>query len=129
MSQQSREPNFFAIDDMRPLNSKVLMPAMLVLGGIFLATAPTTRPAGIVLCAAIVILGVAQFVVVGLVKPTEECLFYKRFSEWRRIEYNDIVKCGRSFFPFFWLHYVKARNFGRLAGTAGAMAGRKCGCN
>lgn len=116
MNQQSREPKFLAGDDMRPLGSKVLIPAMLILCGSFLATAPTTRPAGVILCATIVILGVVQFVVVGLVKPTEECLFYKRFSRWRRIEYTDVVKCGRSFFPLFWLHYLRLRDFplGRL---------------
>ena len=97
---------------MRPLNSKVLIPAMLILGGSFLATAPPTRPAGVILCAGIALLGVVQFVVVGLVNPTEECLFYKRFLEWRRIEYTDIVKCGRPIFPLFWgLHYLKLRSF------------------
>ncbi len=112
LEQQSREPKFLAGDDMRPLGSKVLIPAMLILGGSFLATAPTTRPAGVILCAAIVLLGVVQFVVVGLVNPTEECLFYKRFLEWRRIEYTDIVKCGRPIFPLFWgLHYLKLRSF------------------
>ncbi len=116
MNQQGRKPNFLAVDDMRPLGSKVLIPVILILGGSFLAAAPTTRPAGVILCAAIVLLGVTQFLLIGLVNPTEECLFYKRFFEWRRIEYSDIVKCGRSIsiFPFFWLHYLKLRNFRRL---------------
>jgi hypothetical protein len=115
MNQQSREPKFLAVDDMRPLNSKVLIPAMLVFLGILSATSPTTKPLGVALSGLLILMGVMLFVVVGLVKPTEECLFYKRFSEWRRIEYNDIVKCGRSFFPLFWgLHYLKLRNSGRL---------------
>jgi hypothetical protein len=114
MEQQKPEPRFLAVDDMRPLGNKVLIPAMLIFVGILAATSSTTRPLGFALSALIILVGVIQFIVVGLVKPTEECLFYKRFSEWRRIEYNDIVKCGRSFFPLFWLHYLKLRNFGRL---------------
>lgn len=114
MNQQGREPNFLAVDDMRPLNSKVLIPAMLILVGILAATSQTTRPLGIALSGVIILAGMTQFLVVGLVKPTEECLFYKRFSEWRRIEYDDIVKCSRSLFPLFWLHYLKLRDSGRL---------------
>lgn len=87
---------------MPPLGSKVLIPAMLMLTGILFATSSTTRPLGVVLSGVIILLGVTQFVVVGLVNPTEECLFYRRFLTWRRIEYSDIVKCGRPIFPLFW---------------------------
>jgi hypothetical protein len=112
LEQQSADPKFLSGDDQRPLGAKVLAPAMLILAGILLAKAPTTRPAGLVLCAVVIVLGAVQFVVVGLVKPTEECLFYRRFFKWRRIEYSDIVKCGRPIFPLFWgLHYLKLRNF------------------
>ncbi len=112
MEQRNPDPRFLAGDDVRPLVAKFLLPAMFVLAGILLANAPTARPAGIALCAVIILLGLVQFFVVGLVKPTEECLFYKRFFEWRRIEYGDIVKCGRPIFPLFWgFHYLKLRNF------------------
>lgn len=112
LNERGVEPKFVAADDLRPLGSKVLIPAMLVLLGIFLGAAPTTRPLGVVLSGVIVLLGIMQFVVVGLVKPTEECLFYKRFVEWRRIEYRDIVNCGRPIFPLFWgLHYLRLKNF------------------
>src|SRR5690349_2328274 len=112
LNENRPDAKFLAVDDMRPLGTKVLMPTILILGGTFLLTAPTTRPAGVVLCGFIVLLGVLQFIVVGLVKPTEECLFYRRFLEWRRVEYSDIVKCGRPIFPLFWgLHYLKLRRF------------------
>jgi hypothetical protein len=106
------DPRFLAGDDMRPFAAKLGIPAILILGGICLGVAPTTRPAGVVLCASIILLGALQFVVVGLVKPTQECVFYRRFTEWRRIEYSDIVRCGRPIYPQFWgLHYLKLRNF------------------
>ncbi len=112
LRERGVDPKFVAVDDLRPLGAKVLIPAMLILSGILLGAAPTTRPLGVVLSGVIVLLGVMQFVVVGLVKPTEECLFYRRFLKWRRIEYGDIVKCGRPLFPLFWgLHYLRLRNF------------------
>jgi hypothetical protein len=112
LEQESADPKFIVGDDMRPLGSKVLMPAMLILVGVLMATSSTIRPAGVVLCVFVIFLGIVLFVAVGLVKPTEECLFYRRFFKWRRIEYVDIVKCGRPIFPLFWgLHYLKLRNF------------------
>lgn len=112
LDENRANAKFLAVDDMRPLASKVLIPATLISGGIFLSIAPTTRPTGIVLCGFIVLLGFVQFIVVGLAKPTEECLYYRRFVEWRRIEYSDIVKCGRPIFPLFWgLHYLRLRSF------------------
>ncbi len=112
MNPQNADPRFLAIDDMRPFAAKLGIPAILIFGGVCLGVAPTTRPAGVVLCASIILLGTLQFVVVGLVKPTQVCVFYRRFTEWRRIEYSDIVKCGRPIFPQFWgLHYLKLRNF------------------
>jgi len=112
LNRQSREPKFLAIDDMRPLIAKLLMPAILTAAGVFLAVAPPIRPAGVALCSVIALQGIVQFIVVGLVNPTQECLLYKRFFEWRRIEYADIVKCGRPIFPLFWgLHYLRLRNF------------------
>jgi hypothetical protein len=112
LKDQAYEPKFLAGDDMRPLISKVLMPAMLILVGILGATSSTTRPLGAALSGIIVLLGVLQFIAVGVVKSNEECLFYRRFFEWRRVEYSDIVKCGRPLFPLFWgLHYLRLRNF------------------
>jgi hypothetical protein len=112
LKQQSTDPRFLAGDDVRPLVAKVLLPAMLIFAGSFLAKAPATRPAGVILCALVILLGIVQFVVVGLVKPTEECLLYRRFIKWRRIEFSEIVKCGRPIFPLFWgLHYLRLRDF------------------
>lgn len=112
LKEQSREPKFLVVDDMRPLISKLLMPAMFTVAGVVLAVAPPIRPAGVALCSIIVFQGIVQFIVVGLVNPTQECLLYKRFFKWRRIGYIDIVKCGRPIFPLFWgLHYLRLRNF------------------
>lgn len=112
MESQGREPKFLAADDMRPLISKLVMPAMFTVAGVFLAVSPPIRPAGVALCSIIALQGVVQFIVVGLANPTQECLLYKRFFKWRRIEYSDIVKCGRPIFPLFWgLHYLRLRNF------------------
>jgi hypothetical protein len=112
LKQESADPKFFAGDDMRPLGTKVLIPAMLILVGVLIATSSTTRPPGFVLSGIIILLGIVQFVAAGLVKPTQECLFYRRFLKWRRIEYSDIVKCDRPIFPLFWgLHYLKLHNF------------------
>ena len=97
---------------MRPLVSKVLIPAMLILVGVLAATSSTTRLLGVVLSGIIILLGITQFVVVGVVEPSEQCLFYRRFLRWRKIEYSDIIKCGRSIFPLFLgLHYLKLRSF------------------
>ena len=97
---------------MRPFISKLLMPAMFTVVGVFLAVAPTTRPVGVALFSIIALQGIVQFIVVGLVNPTQECLLYKRFFKWRRIEYSDILKCGRPIFPLFWgLHYLRLRRF------------------
>jgi hypothetical protein len=50
-----------------------------------------------------------QYLVVRL---SEQSLFYRRFLEWRKIEYSDIVECERPVFPLFWgLHYLRLRNF------------------
>ena len=112
MSQQGYEPRFLAFDDQRPAVSKFVMPAIFAGGGFLLAVSPPTRPAGAVLCSMIMLMGVIQFIAVGLVRPTEECLFYKRFFKWRRVEYSDIVDCGRAVFPPFWgLHYLKLSKF------------------
>jgi len=112
LNQESADPKFLAIDDMRPLGTKVLIPAFLILLGILAATSAPTWLPGVVLSGVVILLGILQFVAVGLVKPTEECLFYRRFIKWRRIEYGDIVKCGRPIFPLFWgLHYLRLRNF------------------
>ncbi len=97
---------------MRPLVYKVLMPAVITFAGVVLALSPPIRPAGVFLCSVIAFQGIVQFIVVGLVNPTEECLLYKRFFKWRRIEYSDIVKCSRPIYPLFWgLHYIKLRSF------------------
>jgi hypothetical protein len=115
MPRQVHEPSFFAGDDMRPVIFKLLMPAMLTVAGVFSAVAPPVRPAGVALSSLIALQGIIQFLAIGLVKPTEDYLFYKRFFEWRRIEYSDIVKCARPIFPLFWgVHYLKLRNSGRL---------------
>ena len=112
LSLRNADPRFLASDDMRPFIAKFGIPTILIVGGICLGEAPTTRPAGFVLCAIIILLGAVQFMAVGLVNPTQECVFYKRFAEWRRIEYSDIVKCSRPVFPQFWgLHSLKLRNF------------------
>jgi hypothetical protein len=111
MEQLSGDPKFLAGDDMRPLVNKVLMPAMLTVLGILVAKSSTTH-LGLVLSGVIILLGTIQFLVIGLVKPTEECLFYRRFLRWRRIEYGDVIKFGRPIFPLFWgLHYLKLRDF------------------
>jgi hypothetical protein len=89
------EPKFFAGDDIRPLIIKVLIPATLILLGILAATSSTTRPLGVALSGIIILLGLLQFIVVGVVKLSEQSLFYRRFLEWRKIEYSDIVECGR----------------------------------
>ncbi|HET6931063.1 MAG TPA: hypothetical protein VFI45_12140 [Candidatus Acidoferrum sp.] len=112
MKQQGHEPKFLAGDDMRPLSSKILMPTLLILIGLLAATSSTTKPVGVALSGIIILLGILQFIAVGVVKPSDECLFYRRFRKWRRIEYSDIVKCGRPVFPLFWgLHYLRLRNF------------------
>jgi hypothetical protein len=112
LNEKRTDPKFLTVDDMRPLGTKVLVPAMFILVGILAATSSTTRPPGVVLSGIIILLGIVQFVAVGLVKPTQECLFYRRFLKWRRIEYSDIAKCGRPIFPLFWgLHYIRLHNF------------------
>lgn len=112
MNSQHAEPRFFASDDMRPFVAKIALPAILLFGAVCLGLAQTTRPAGVVLCGLIIAFGTIQFIAVGLLKPTEDCIYYRRFTEWRRIEYGDIVKCGRPAFPLFWgLHYLKLRSF------------------
>ncbi len=117
MSQHEYEPRFLALDDQRPAVRKLLMPAIFTSGSFLLATSSTTRPAGVALCSIIMLMGVIQFIAVGLVRPTEECLFYKRFFKWRRVEYGDIVECGRAVFPPFWgLHYLKLSKFQRPFG-------------
>lgn len=112
MSQQGYEPRFLAFDDQRPLASKLGIPAIFISGGFLLAVSPPIRPAGIVLCSMIMLMGVIQFIAVGLVRPAEECVFYKRFFKWRRVEYTDIVECGRAIFPpFFGLRYLRLSKF------------------
>jgi len=112
MPQRDYEPRFLAVDDMRPVVSKLLMPAIFTSGGFLLAMSSSTRPAGVVLCSIIMLMGLIQFMTVGLVRPTQECLLYKRFFKWRRVEYSDIVDCGRAFFPLFWgLDYLRLRKF------------------
>ena len=112
MPEHEYEPRFLALDDQRPAVYKLLMPALFTSGGFLLAVSSTTRPAGVVLCSVIMLMGVIQFVGVGLVRPTEECLLYKRFFKWHRIEYSDIVDCGRAAFPPFWgLHYLRLPKF------------------
>jgi hypothetical protein len=112
LKEQGNEPKFLAGDDMRPLGSKILMPTLLILIGLLAATSSTTRPIGVALSGITILLGILQFIAVGVVKPGEQCLFYRRFRKWRRIEYSEIVKCGRPVFPLFWgLHYLRLRNF------------------
>jgi hypothetical protein len=117
MPQQEYEPRYLALDDQRPVVYKFLMPAILTSGGLLLAVSSTTRPGGVVLCSIIILIGVIQFIAVGLVQPTEECLLYKRFFKWHRVEYSDIVDCGRAAFPPFWgLHYLRLAKFQRPFG-------------
>lgn len=105
---KNTKPRFFTLGDARPLVVKFLIPAILILGS-FLVLRATAKPLGIVLGALIGILGVMYFIITGLVRAEADCLYYRRFSEWRRLEYADVLSCGRS--AFLPLCYIKLRHF------------------
>jgi hypothetical protein len=105
---KNSKPRFFALGDARPLVVKFLIPAILILGSFPILRA-TAKPLGIVLGALIGILGVTYFVITSLVRAEVDCLYYRRFFEWRRLEYAHVLSCGRS--AFLPLCYIKLRRF------------------
>lgn len=102
-------PSFLVGDDLRPFISKFGVPALLVLGGL-MVLGSATKLGGAVLGGILVGFGVLQFYVCGLAQASPECVWYRRFRRWERIEYNEIVKCGTSIFPPG-LGYLKLSRF------------------
>jgi hypothetical protein len=97
--------------NVRALVSKFFLPGFLVLiGGLVCSSA--IMPAGIALGALVGTVGVLQFISIVFIKLNDQCLMYRRFSSWHRMEYCEISKCGYSLSPLFWgLQFVKPKRF------------------
>lgn len=106
-------PRFLALDDQRPFIAKLGIPGLLVVADVQMFRS-ATKPAAIVLAVLVGLCAITQFAIVGLVKPERDCLHYRRFLRWNRLEYADIMKCGHSIIPV--LHYLKLKRYTRLLG-------------
>lgn len=106
-------PRFLALDDQRPFIAKFGILGLLLVADVQMFRS-ATKPAAIVLAVLVGLWAITQFVIVGLVRPEQGCLYYRRFFRWNRLEYEDILKCGHSIIPV--LHYLKLKRYTRLLG-------------
>lgn len=110
---QKSFPRFLASNDQRPFIGKLGIPGLLLVSSVLMFRS-ATKPAAIVLSILVGLWAITQFVIVGLVRPEQSCLYYRRFFRWNRLEYEDILKCGHSIIPA--LHYLKLKRYTRLLG-------------
>jgi hypothetical protein len=110
---QKSFPHFLASDDQRPFIGKLGIPGLLLVFTVVMFRS-ATKPAAIILAFLVGLWAITQFVIVGLVRPEQGCLYYRRFFRWNRLEYKDILKCGHSIIPV--LHYLKLKRYTRPLG-------------
>ncbi len=102
-------PSFLAGDDLSPFIAKFCLPAGFVLVAVLVAQ-PPAKPGSLVLAVLLAVAALLQFYICGLVRAEPDCLWYRRFFRWERIEYEEILKCGIAVFPPG-LGYLKLRHF------------------
>jgi hypothetical protein len=99
MQEKENWPTFLPIGDGRPFILKIWMPVLSVAGpALVMFSPPTTIPA-VILGIFLTFPGLFLFFQAGIVKADPDCLHYRRFFNWRRIAYQDIVECDGSRFP------------------------------
>lgn len=109
MPDKASAPKFFSIADVTTFIVKAWLPAIFLAGAILICL-PPAKPAGVALGALLGIFTVAAFWSIVVVTPRQECLLYRRFLRWKRLEYRDIVKCGRALL-LPGLYYLKLRHY------------------
>ncbi len=102
-------PSFLAGGDLRPFIVKIVIPALFLLSSMFFF-GTATRPGGFVVPGVFAAVAGLLFYLCGLAQATPDCVWYRRFFHWERIEYEDIVACGNAIFPPG-LGYLKLRRF------------------
>ncbi len=116
MQEQENLPTFLPGRDSRPFVFKVGLPALSLFAIASVCWWPPTTLPAIVLGIILVLPAIFCFFNAGLVEAESNFLLYRRFFKWRRLEYCEIVACGRSFFPG--LNYLKLKTpvppFGKL---------------
>jgi hypothetical protein len=115
MQERVNMPTFLPRGDARPFVFKINLPVIGLVGAVSTCW-PPVKPPGVAIGILIGLLPIFYFFNAGLVDPKPDYLLFRRFVRWRRIEYQEIIACGGSFFPG--LNYLKLktpeRPFGKL---------------
>lgn len=116
LQEQESLPRFLPGGDARPFVAKIFLPILSFVGITLICWCPPTTLPAVVIGIVLVQPAIFYLFNAGLVKPGPDYLLYRRFFKWRRLEYQEIVACGSSLFPF--LEYLRLktpeRPFGKL---------------